>query len=217
MSFVPPVSHLQRLARARTPWIVLLALFAAAPLSAQGTDNALAARTKGSKSAPVTVYEMADFQCPVCGRFVRENFPTIEKEYIATGKVRWIYINFPLTSIHANAAAAAEFATCAAKQDKFWPTHDMLYRTQESWEKLKNPAPFFESQIPALGLRKDAMAACLQSGAGMAIVRDDAAGSEKSGAHSTPSFYIEGGFMEGLWPIDVFKHVLDSVYAARKK
>src|ERR671927_65665 len=67
-------------------------------------------RTKGSSNAPVTVYEMSDFQCPFCRQFALETFPQLDREYIASGKVRWVFINYPLTSIHANAAAAAQVA-----------------------------------------------------------------------------------------------------------
>ena len=186
-----------------------------APLQAQGPDQSLAARTMGSKSAPVTVYEMADFQCPICRDFAIKDFPTIEKEYIGTGKVRWIFINLPLASIHANAVAAAEFAVCASKQNRFWPTHDMLYQTHDAWENLKDPTPFFESKIASLGINQPTLMTCLKSGMAEAIVRDDASGAERSGAHSTPSFYIEGGMVEGHWPLPVFRHVLDSVYAAK--
>lgn len=79
----------------------------------------MSARSKGSPTAPIIVYEMSDFQCPFCRRHAIETFPTIEKEYVKTGKVRWIFVNFPLTSIHPNAVPAASFAMCAAKFDKF--------------------------------------------------------------------------------------------------
>src|SRR5207247_112706 len=91
-------------------------------------------------TAPVTVYEMSDFQCPFCKRHVDETFPTLEKEYIATGKVRWIFINLPLSSIHPNAVAAAEFAMCAARAGKFWPAHDALYRSEGTHAGSPRPA-----------------------------------------------------------------------------
>jgi len=157
------------------------------------------------------------FQCPVCRTFAKESFPALQTEFINTGKVKWIFVNFPLTQIHKNAVAAADFAACAAIQNKFWPTHDLLYSTQDRWEKLKDPAPFFLSQIGGLGLNQDRMTTCLQSGTGAAIVRDDAAGAERTGARSTPSFYIEGGLVEGMYPLEVMRRVLDSVYKAKAK
>ena len=108
-------------------------LLAAALLVTSGSaqnEDPLAARSKGASSAPVTVYEMADFQCPACRVFSVTVLPIIEREYVQTGKVRWVFINLPLTSLHPNAIAAAEVAMCAARQGRFWPTHDALYQQQ---------------------------------------------------------------------------------------
>lgn len=218
MSFAAVVSPLKHQPSRHGRWLAAAAALAAlaAPARAQGTLTLpLDARTKGSAKAPVTVYEMADFQCPVCHTFVTDNFPLLEKEYVATGKVRWIFINFPLPSIHANAVAAAEFASCAGKQGKFWPTHDMLYSTQDSWEHLKDPVPFFQSRMTSVGVKAVEMNGCLESGAGRAMVQDDAAGAARAGATATPTFYIEGGLMVGLYPLETFRHVLDSIYTAK--
>jgi protein-disulfide isomerase len=93
----------------------------------------------------------------------------------------------------------------------------MLYSSQLEWEKLKNPAPYFQSKIPKLGLKTDEMNSCLQSGRGSAMVKDDVAGAQKSGVESTPSFYIEGGIMAGAQPIATFRRILDSIYKVRTK
>jgi protein-disulfide isomerase len=185
------------------------------PLAAQSTDNPLATRTKGSTRAPVTVYEMSDFQCPYCKRFALETFPQIEQSYIKPGKVRWVFINFPLTSVHTNAAAAGELALCAAKQQGFWRVHDLLFQHQETWAPLKEAGPFFVSLADSAGLSKKALLACLQASQTREDLKAEAEGSQRSGAASTPSFYIEGGLMEGAVPFEVFKQVLDSVYAAK--
>jgi len=198
----------------RTLAVLTLFTCAAAPVTAQ--DPSLDARTKGAAKAPVTVYEMSDFQCPFCRRFAAETFPLIEKEYIATGKVRWIFINYPLTQLHPNAVPAAEFAACAARQGKFWPAHDLVYATQEQWKDLKNPGPFFVAQIAPLGLRRETMITCLERGETRAMIRSDAEGAARSGAKSTPSFYIEGGLLKGAQPIEVFRQVLDSIVAAKR-
>ncbi len=195
--------------------LAFLVVALAAPLSAQ--DTLLAPRTKGKAGAAVTVYEMSDFQCPFCRRFAIETFPLIEKEYIATGKVRWVFINYPLTSLHPNAVPAAEFAACAARQGKFWPAHDLLYESQERWAGLKNPGPFFLSLIASVSVRREPMIACLDRGETPALVRSDAEGAARSGATSTPSFYIEGGMLSGAQPIGVFRQVLDSIYRVKKR
>jgi protein-disulfide isomerase len=173
--------------------------------------NPLAGRIRGSASAPVTVYEMSDFQCPYCREFALNTFPAIDSAYVATGRVRWAFVNFPLTSIHHNAAAAAEVALCAAQQGGFWRVHDLLYRHQDVWAPLKEPAAFFLTLADSAKLSKPALLACLQSPSTEDLIRADAQGASRSGAESTPTFYIEGGLLVGAQPIEVFRQVLDSI------
>jgi len=173
-----------------------------------------AARTKGNPDAPVTIYEMSDFQCPWCGRFARETMPTLEREYIATGKAKLVFVNFPLP-MHKNAVPAAELAMCAARQGRFWQMHDALFRTQSQWENLDEAGTFFLGLGDSAAADRDQLAECMRTGTMRALVRSDADGSVRTGAHSTPTFYIEGGLMTGAQPIEVFRAVLDSVIRAR--
>ncbi len=197
---------------------VVLACVPLAHLAGQAAaSDPLAGRVKGSPTAPVTVYEMSDFQCPYCRQFALETFPVLDSAYVATGKVRWAFINFPLTSIHQNAVAAAEIALCAAKQDKFWPVHDLLYRHQDVWAPLKEPAAFLLSLADSAHLSKPAMLACAKATATDQEVRADAEGASRTGAGSTPTFYIEGGLLVGAQSLPVFRHVLDSVVANKAK
>ena len=198
----------------RLPLAVLAAVAVPVLLQAQ---ELLPARTRGSATAPVTVYEMSDFQCPYCRRFALETFPTLEQEYIQTGKVRWVFINFPLTTLHPNAEPAAEVAMCAAKQNKFWPMHDLLYRNQPTWAPLKAPAEFFLTLADSASLDAKAFQECLSTGATQAVVKSDAESAARSGASSTPSFYIEGGIMPGAQPVAVFRTILDSIVASKAK
>jgi protein-disulfide isomerase len=179
--------------------------------------NTLSSRTKGSPAAPVTVYEMSDFQCPYCRRFAVETFPTLEREYIATGKVRWVFVNFPLTSIHPNAVPAAQVALCAGRQGAFWAVHDLLFKHQQVWAPLKEAGPFFISLADSVRISKPALLACVKSPETVAEIQSEAEGSERSGAQSTPTFYIEGGLLAGAHPLPVFREVLDSVLGARAK
>jgi protein-disulfide isomerase len=193
-----------------------LALVLVAPQVAAQPDPLLA-RTKGSPTAPVTVYEMSDFQCPYCKQHTEQIFPVLEKEYVATGKVRWIFINLPLVSLHPNAVAAAEVAMCAARQGKFWPAHDLLYRRQTVWAPLKNPAPFFLTLIDSLKLARPAMTSCLQKAETRDEVKGDSEGAVKAGATSTPTFYIEGGLLAGAAPPEIWRPILDSVYRVKTR
>jgi protein-disulfide isomerase len=187
----------------------------AALLQAQVKPAPLENRSKGSPNAPVTVYEMSDFQCPYCRKFAKETFPELERSYIRTGKVRWVFINFPLTDIHKHAAAAAQVALCAAKQNRFWEVHDLLFEHQESWAPLKEAGPFFVSLADSAALSKKALLVCLEGPETLQAVKADAEGAARSGAGSTPTFYIEGGLVEGAVPLAIFQQVLDSVYAVK--
>jgi protein-disulfide isomerase len=195
--------------------LALVLLAALALPTALRAQNPMAPRTRGSPTAPVTVYEMSDFQCPFCLRFTLETFPTLEREYIQTGKVRWVFINFPLVERHPNAEPAAEVAMCGARQGRFWPVHDLLYRTQAVWAPLKAPAEFFLTLSDSAGLDGAAFQACLRAGATRSEVESDARAAVRAGATSTPSFYIEGGIMEGAQPLPVFRSVLDSILAVK--
>ncbi|MEZ4412284.1 MAG: thioredoxin domain-containing protein [Gemmatimonadales bacterium] len=192
------------------PTLLVVAALAA-PLSAQ---ESMAARTKGSPTAPVTVYEMSDFQCPYCAQFALTIFPTLEAEYVETGKVRWIFVNFPLP-MHPNAVSAAQVAMCAAKQDKFWPVHDLLFRNQKVWAPLEAPGEYLLTFADSASLDSAAFKECLTTGATRATIESDAKAAVNSGAKSTPSFYIEGGIMAGAQPVTVFRPILDSIYAVK--
>jgi protein-disulfide isomerase len=197
--------------------VTVLSLLALSVLAAQTKPDPLASRSKGSAKAPVTVYEMSDFQCPFCRRHAVEWFPILEREYIATGKVRWIYINLPIPSLHANAVAAAEFALCAGQQGKFWPAHDLLYKLQTTWGPLQDPAPFLLGLGDSLKLPKAKLTACVVTNATRDEVRDDSEGALKAGASSTPTFYIEGGLLRGAFPPEVWRPILDSVYLVKTR
>jgi protein-disulfide isomerase len=204
-----------------------LALVAAPTARAQSDTGAqgghaakpgiLAERSMGSPAAPITVYEMSDFQCPYCRRHALDVFPALEQRYINTGKVRWIFINFPLTSIHPNAAAAAELALCGARVGKFWPLHDLLYKYQETWAPLKDPGAFLLSLADSVHAPRKTMEACLTSGAARPELEADAEAAHRAGAQSTPTFYIEGGLLVGAQPLEVWQQVLDSIYKVRRE
>jgi protein-disulfide isomerase len=184
------------------------------PLAAQQADP-LAARTKGSPTAPVTVYEMADFQCPACRQFALTTFPVIDRDFIQTGKVRWVFVNFPLSSIHRNAVAAAQVAMCAARQHRFWQLHDVLYARQEDWAPLDQPLPRLLALADSAGVRHDSLLSCVNSRATVDAIAQDAQGSVRAGANATPSFYIEGGLASGAIPAPDFSRILDSIYRTK--
>lgn len=200
---------------ARTLVAIACAGALAAPPALAQSDDLRAARTMGRPDAPVTMYIISDFECPFCGDFARNTFPTIEREYVATGKLQVVFVNMPLSQIHPNAEPAAEVAMCAARQNKFWPMHNLLFRHQNAWTGLAEPGAYFLSLGDSIGADRAELTRCLDSHVTRPLVKADYEGSQRSGAHSTPSFYIEGGLMAGDQPIADFRTVLDSIYKAR--
>lgn len=204
------------------PALLALSMLLPAGLAAQRADSTsppdllLAARSKGDTSAPITVIEMSDFQCPFCRQFFTETFPAIEKEYISTGKVHWTFVNFPIPQLHPNAEPAAEFAMCAATFGKFWPVHDLLYRHQDVWAPLRDPGTFLLTLADSVGIPRERIRPCLTGHRMRARVEGDAATASRAGARATPTFYIDGALLSGAYPIDLFRHILDSIYTVRR-
>jgi protein-disulfide isomerase len=91
---------------------------------------------EGKPDAKVVVAEFSDFQCPFCKRWVDETLPKLRTTYEPLG-VSIAFLHFPITQIHPNAGNASVAAICAAEQGKFWPMHDLLFATQQNWEKLQ--------------------------------------------------------------------------------
>jgi protein-disulfide isomerase len=201
--------------RLRIPpaYLFVSALVAAAGLSAQGSSAA--ARSRGRADAPVTVYEMSDFQCPFCRQFTLDALPSIERDFIQTGKVRWIFVAFPLVRLHKNAEAAAEFALCVARQGRFWDIHDLLFRHQPEWAELDAPGPVFRALADSVHADRAALTACTDAHATRTEVTSETQMSQRAGAQATPSFWIEGGILEGAVPYPIFKQVLDSIYLTK--
>ncbi|HXI33222.1 MAG TPA: thioredoxin domain-containing protein [Gemmatimonadales bacterium] len=191
------------------------ALLVALVRTARAQADPLAARTKGRADAPVTVFEMSDFQCPFCRGFALETMPALDSEYVRTGKIRFIYVNFPLTRLHPNAQGAAELAVCAARQGKFWPMHDLLFRHQPEWAGLAKPLAYFIALGDSAGLDRARLTRCITSRAAQPEVDADAASSTNAGASATPTFYVEKLLVSGAAPLAVFRHLLDSLYQAK--
>ena len=140
---------------------------------------------KGEKTAKVTLIEFSDYQCPFCARFSRETLPKIEEEYIKTGKVKYVFRDFPIVTIHKDAFKAAEAADCAGEQEKYWQMHDRLFANQKSLKLEDLP-----KHAEALGLNRAAFETCLKSGKYFQEVQADFKDGLKAGVKSTPTFFL---------------------------
>lgn len=164
---------------------------------------------RGSTDAKVTVVEFSDFQCPFCKQHVLETQPALDKEFVDTGKVMWVFKHFPL-SIHAQAPAAGAAAECAADQGKFWEMHEALFENQSKWA-VSEPNAALEALAQDIGLDVEKFAACLEDGKAAERVTSDMS----EGApfvQGTPTFIVlyngEGQIIPGALPLDTFKQVL---------
>ena len=140
---------------------------------------------KGDKNAKVTVVEFSEYQCPFCGRHVRDTYPQLDKDYVQTGKVKYVFRDLPLESIHKNAFKAAEAAHCAGEQKKFWEMHDRLFANQKELE-----ATHLTAHATALGLDAKKFQGCLDGGKYAAEIRKDMAEANKYGITGTPTTVI---------------------------
>ncbi len=179
-------------------------------------QKASVSRAKGERTAPVVVYEIADFQCPFCGRFANEVFPRIDSAYVRTGKVQWVFVNLPLP-MHPNAWAAAKAALCAGGvADRFWAMHERLYATQKDWSDAQDAARIFAADAHELGVPDEAYHACYAGDRVAPVILKDvifAAGSRISG---TPSFVVNDTLaVVGVKDYDEWKTLLDRAIAAK--
>jgi len=158
---------------------------------------------KGDPDAPVTIIEFSEFQCPFCKRYVDQTYPQILKDYIETGKVKYVFRDFPL-GFHPHAKPAAMASECAHEQDKFWEYHDELFENNE------NLGDDLYLQIAAdLGLDIEQFQTCLESEKYSEEVDKDLADGQKYGISGTPGFFINGKLISGAQPYSVFKDAIE--------
>lgn len=192
---------------------IALLLCAAGSAHAQQTktvERAAMSRLKGAQNAAVTVYEIADFQCPFCAKFSREVFPSIDSAYVKTGKVRWIFVNFPLPT-HANAWTASEAAMCAGGSDRFWPMHDRIFAAQAEWSPSTNPAPLFAKYAKESGVAPAAYEACVADDRMASILVRDLLNASGVGITGTPAFVVNNEpVFAGYRPFEEWKQILET-------
>ncbi len=146
---------------------------------------------RGAADAPVTVYEYSDYQCPFCARHVLQTEPALVDNLVREGKVKFVFRDFPLDSLHPNATPAAVAANCVAQQGiiSFWRMHDLLFRTQDEWASAADPADIFARLAADAGADMDLYQACIEdSQAQLAKVQASVAEAQDLGFSGTPSF-----------------------------
>lgn len=132
--------------------------------------------------------------------------PRIREQYIDTGKVRFVYKHFAILGPESN--RAAEASECAADQDKFWEYHDRLFADQTTTRSTLNDERLLEL-AGEVGLDPDALGECLNSGRYTGKVRQESLSIQSMGIRGTPAFLINGTFLSGAQPFEVFQQVIE--------
>ena len=158
------------------------------------------APARGPESAPVTIVEFSDFQCPFCVRAQ----PTLQRLRETYGdKLRFVFLDFPL-EIHPQAPKAHEAAACAGDQGKFWPMYDRLFASGGKLEVAD-----LKSYAGELGLDGAAFGTCLESGRHSAATEAALQEGQRHGVTGTPAFFINGRLLVGAQPFEAFAQVIE--------
>ena len=139
----------------------------------------------GRDNAPVTMIEFSDFQCPFCARHVRDTFEQIKKDYVDTGKVRYVFRHYPIESLHPQAWAASRTAECASRQGKFWNLHTTLFANQKQLGDAD-----LARYARAAGVEMAEYQRCVTDPAVTAKIKQDLDEGARAGVSGTPMFFV---------------------------
>ena len=157
----------------------------------------------GPDTAPVTLVEFGDYQCPFCKRFHDQVLPALLKQY--EGKVRFVFRSYPIRAIHVYAQSAAEAAQCARDQQKFWEYQDLLF--QDTQRLTKADLLAYAGQVK---LDTKQFQDCLESGKHAPDVERDYQAGVTLGVSGTPTFFVNGRLLTGAQPLAAFTAVIDA-------
>ena len=155
----------------------------------------------GSDDAPIGVIEFSDYGCGYCRRFHTETFPTLTRDYIDTGKVRWKYVTY-VSGSFANSLPAAFVAECAGEQGLFAPVSHLLFERQPDWGRLNDPFPVFTEIIQETGVDPAELQSCIDEQRPTERVRSGIIAGRRLGLRGTPHFLVEGVPVMGAQPLE---------------
>ena len=175
-------------------------------------------RIRGRADAPITLLEYSDFTCGYCGKFFRETWPRLQAKYIETGKVRFVYRDYP-RSDQGISVEAAVAARCAGAQGRYWPMHDRLFS-----ERSRLDSGSFKGYAKVIGLDETAFAKCFDEREYLESIFRDRQEANRWGFHGTPGFILmrtAGGPTEkepavaipGAVPFEDFAEEIDRMLA----
>ena len=169
----------------------------------------------GRGTPNLSVLEFSDFECPFCGRYARDVYPDLKREFVDTGKLTYEFVNFPL-SIHTHAEMAAVAGECASLQNKFWEMHDWMFHNQVALDRSK-----LVEHAASIGLDGVQFERCLVSEQVKERIQADRLEAQRLNVSSTPTFLIAThgtsgarrvlARINGSQPYSSFKNVLEKL------
>jgi len=177
-------------------------------------STAMGSPILGNPSAPITIVEFGDYQCPQCGKWYKNTKPAIVENYIDTGKVNLIFVD--LAFIGRDSPLASQASYCAEEQGKYWEYHDLLYTLQEGIDSGWANSERLKAFAFSLDLDMDLFNTCLDSGKFSKRINYNINEAKKNGATGTPTFIIVGPDGEqqklsGAQPFTTFQNVIESM------
>ena len=158
----------------------------------------------GNETAPVTIIEFSDFECPFCAKWYTETKSQIDEQYIEAGQVKLVYMHYPL-DFHPQAEPAALASECANEQGKFWEFHDLIF---------ENPSTLgtatYKQWASDLSLDQQQFDDCYDSKKYLARVQSDLSKGQNAGIRGTPGFLVNGRLISGAQPFAVFQQAIDA-------
>ena len=167
----------------------------------------------GPDSAKVEIAEFADLECPACARFAVLQMPDVRQRLLPTGRVRWRFVNFPLSG-HAKSPYAHLAAACANQQGRFWEMQEVLYQNQEDWAESDSYQRVIDGYAERAGLDKSRYQACVDTRAAWGQVLADKQLGDSVGVHATPTFFVNGRELRDTPTVDQLLRMVDSITTA---
>ena len=162
----------------------------------------------GNPNAKLTIVEFADFQCPFCGKFHNSVFPSIKSEYIDTGKVKIVYLDYAF--LGQESLDAAEAAKCAAEQGKFWEYHNQIYTNQRGENQNAFNTTVLRGFATNTGLDLAQFDLCVSQNKYDTLISEELSLGKKYGVTGTPAFLIGKQVIKGSSNIETFRSVIDA-------
>jgi protein-disulfide isomerase len=168
-------------------------------------------RVLGDSNAPVTIVEFSDYQCPFCRRHFQETMPLLKENFIDTGRVSYVFKDFPIASLHPLAYRLHEAARCVLDEsgtDGYWQAHDLFFADAESFQV--DTLEGMDAAILAAfeGASLPDVSECLQSNKYAEAVRADLSEGQSLGVNGTPAFFINGFPVSGAQPYELFEYAI---------